>query len=169
MKLYDKYQFTNWIVVTIWYTDQCWSCMINSWSWQWSIWSTVDHSMINDHGLWSTVDHSMINDHSLWSTHFIAWKGGWFWLFTYFTAIESLKMLFIAVKCVKSRNHPPCYTIKFVDHRLWSLIILWSTVDHRLWSLIMLWSTVDHRLWSLFMLWSTVDHRLWSMINDHWS
>ena len=138
-------------------------------------------AMINDHSLWSTVGHSLINDHSLWSTNLIAWKGGWFWLFTYFTALESLKRLFIAVKCVKSRNHPPCYTIKFVDHRLWSLIMLWSTVDHRLWSLIMLWSTVDHTLWSLIIAmkgcWSymmNIDHAMkdrwpYAMINDHWS
>ena len=43
-------------------------------------------------------------------------KGGGFGFFTYFTALESLKKLFIAAKCVKSQNHPPCNTIKFVDH-----------------------------------------------------
>ena len=31
--------------------------------------------------------------------------------FIYFTALESLKKLFIAAKCVKSQNHPPFYTI----------------------------------------------------------
>ena len=33
----------------------------------------------------------------------------------YFTAIESLKKFFIAVKCVKSQNHTPLYTINYVD------------------------------------------------------
>ena len=49
------------LVVTIWYTDQCWSCMINSLSWQWSIIIAYDQQLImaviNDHSAWSTVDH----------------------------------------------------------------------------------------------------------------
>ena len=47
--------------VTIWCTDQCWSCMINSLSWQWSMIIVYDQQLIiaviNDHSVWSTVDH----------------------------------------------------------------------------------------------------------------
>ena len=139
-----------------------WS-MILAYDQQLSIaWSTI---IIHDQQLiiaWSTIiihDQQLIIAWSMiiaydqqliiaWSTLIIhdqqiLWykKEGDFDFFTYFTALESLKKLFIAAKCVKSQNHPPCNTIKFVDH-VWSLI----NVDH---AMINCWScmiNVDHAM-----------------------